>query len=303
MKPATPNLADYALLTLLASIWGSSFMLIKVAVETIPAVPMTAIRLIIAAIVMLIVMYSSRQRLPSGINTWIKISLVAVFGNALPFALISWGEESVDSGLAAIMMAVMPLTTLFLAHIFTDDEKLNRWKFAGVMLGVVGLVVLIGPTKLLTLGQDVIHQLAIAFAAVCYAVSTLVVKSIRDVPGKAMTAGILLVSVTVIVPASLFLSDLSAIMPSTTSVSAVVVLGVVHTAIANLLAFFIIRKLGATYFSQLNFFVPLFGVFFGFVFLSEIPSIYAIVALIIILVGVGLARYGIKQAAFEQEKS
>lgn len=288
-----PKLVDYALLSLVAAIWGSSFMLIKVAVETIPAVPMTAMRLAVAAVVMLIIVIASGQKLPRGAKTWALMAVVAIFGNALPFALISWGEESVDSGLAAIMMAIMPLTTLFLAHVFTVDEKLNRWKMAGLFLGTMGLIVLMGPQKLLSLGHDLVPQLSIAAAAFCYGVSSIVVKFIKDVPARALTTGVLMLSALLIAPVALLVSDISLIAPSTASLTAATTLGIVQTAIANLLAFFIIQKLGPTFFSQLNFLVPLFGVLFGVVFLAESPGWNALLALVIILCGVALARYGI----------
>ncbi len=302
MKPVTANIAempamrDYLLLIFLAAIWGSSFMLIKVAVETIPAVPMTTARLLVAAIVMTAIALASGQKFPRGIRVWILIALVAVFGNAVPFGLISWGEESVDSGLAAIMMAIMPLTTLLLAHIFTTDEKLNRWKLAGVILGLIGLIVLMGPNKLLTLGGDALHQLAIALAAVFYGISALLVKFIKDVPVRILTAGILILSAISIMPVALLTSNAALISPSMPSILATIILGIFQTAIAGLIAYFIIRKLGATFFSQLNFIVPLFGVLFGVVFLAEKPGLNAILALSIILTGIALARYGIYKA-------
>ncbi len=303
MKPAQaniaqlPNVQDYLLLIILAAIWGSSFMLIKVAVETIPAVAMTTVRLSVAAVVMVVIAAASRQKFPRGIKVWVLIALVAVFGNSLPFAMIAWGEERVDSGLAAIMMAIMPLTTLFLAHFFTTDEKLNRWKFVGVLLGLIGLIVLMGPEKLLTLGDDVVRQLTIAAAAVFYGISALFVKFVKDVPVRALTAGILVLSVISILPFTLFTTDVAAITPSMPAILATVTLGIFQTALAGLIAYFIIRKLGATFFSQLNFIVPLFGVLFGVVFLAESPGLHAILALVIILAGIALARYGIYRAA------
>ncbi len=291
-----PTVKDYVLLTLLAAVWGASFMLIKVAVETIPAVPMTAGRLTIATIVMFALVLASRQKFPRGVKVWAMMAVVAVLGNAAPFALISWGEESVDSGLAAIMMAVMPLTTLLLAHIFTADEKLNRWKLAGVMFGFVGLVVLMGPERLLTLGDDVVRQLAIVLAAVCYGITSLVVKFIKGVPARALTAGVMLISMLIMVPFSFVAFDLSQVSPSASSIIATIILGVFQTALAGIGAYFIIHKLGATFFSQLNFIVPLFGVLFGFIFLSENPGFYALLALAIILAGIGLARYGIHKS-------
>lgn len=303
MKPAAanitkmPTMQDYFLLIFLAAIWGSSFMLIKVAVHTIPAVAMTTGRLSIAAVLMVVVAVASGQKMPRGVKVWTLIALVAVFGNSLPFGLISWGEERVDSGLAAIMMAIMPLTTLLLAHVFTSDEKLNRWKLAGVLLGFIGLIVLMGPDKLLTLGGDVVHQLAIASAAVLYGISALFVKFIRDVPARSLTAGILVLSTISILPLAAVTTDVSTISPSWPSILAMVTLGIFQTALAGLIAYFIIRKLGATFFSQLNFIVPLFGVLFSVLFLSENLGLHAIFALFIILAGVGLARYGIYKSA------
>ena len=289
----SPKLPDYGLLVILAAIWGSSFMFIKIAVESIPAIPMTSGRLGIAALVGLAVMFAMKQRLPTNLKTWGLMALVAVFGNALPFALISWGEEGVDSGLAAILMAVMPLTTILLVHFFTADEKLNSWKFVGVMMGIVGVVVLMGPTKLAHLGDDIVRQIVITLAAVCYGVATLFVKKIKDVPQIPMTAGVLVLSALMMLPAGLMAAKNIEMNPTTMSIAAMVLLGVLHTSAANLLAYTIVRRLGATFFAQLNFMVPLFGLLFAVLFLKEKIELNALLALVIILSGVGLARYGI----------
>ena len=92
---------------------------------------------------------------------WLYIVLSAATGNAIPFVLISWGQVKVEAGLTAIFMAVMPLATIVIANLFTDDEKLNRWKFAGVICGVAGIVVLIGPAALSQVGENTLRQLAI----------------------------------------------------------------------------------------------------------------------------------------------
>ncbi len=301
-KMKTPTLPDYGLLTILAAVWGSSFMFIKIAVETIPALPMTSGRLGIAALVGLAVMFAMKQRLPSGLKTWGLMVIVAIFGNALPFALISWGEEGVDSGLAAILMAVMPLTTILLVHFFTDDEKLNLWKMIGVVLGIVGVIVLMGPTKLVHLGDDIVRQVSITFAAVCYGIATLFVKKIKDVPQISMTAGILALSALVMLPFGLLTASYVELTPSTVSLIAMVLLGVLHTAAANLLAYSIVRRLGATFFAQLNFMVPLFGVLFAVLFLKETISWNAGFALLIILLGVGIARYGILKSLKQNDQ-
>ena len=126
-----PGAVDYGMLMTLSALWGSSFLFIKLGVDTVPALTVTAGRLILAAVLLAAVAYHAGQTMPRGARLWGLITLAALFGNALPFSLIAWGEEAIDSGLAAILMAVMPLTTVLLAHVFTRDEKLTVGKAAG----------------------------------------------------------------------------------------------------------------------------------------------------------------------------
>jgi len=128
-------------------------------------------------------------RLPSFGKIWWPLFASAFFGNALPFALISWGQVSVEAGLTAIFMAVMPLATLVLAHFFTRDEKFDRFKFIGVMFGLTGVIVLMGWNNLSQLGDQAIRQLAILCGALCYAVNAIITKQITHLPKwSAMTA-------------------------------------------------------------------------------------------------------------------
>ncbi len=154
-RRTAPGWLDYGLLFGLAMLWGGSFPLIKLGVETIPSVTMTAIRLIVAAVVIGAVAWWSGERWPRGRREWKAIAIAAFIGNAFPYALIAAGEELIDSGIAAILMAIMPLSTVLLAHLFTTDEKLTPAKMAGVLLGLVGLLVLIGPQRLISFGRRI----------------------------------------------------------------------------------------------------------------------------------------------------
>lgn len=287
-SPAGP--ADYALLLALALIWGSSFLFIKLGVETIPPATLTAFRLGVAAAVMVVIARLAGQSLPHDKRIWALIAASALFGNALPFTLITWGEETIDSGLAAILMAVMPLSTVLLAHVFTRDEPLTLRKSVGVLLGFIGLVILIGPDKLLHLGDDTVRQLAVAAAAFCYGINALVTKHLLDLPRRALVGGVLLASTIMIVPVSLFIESPWHMQPSTVSIAAVILLGIVHTAVTTLMMFALIRRQGASFFSQLNFLVPPFGVLWGAVILAERPPANAYVALGTILLGIACAR-------------
>ncbi len=293
---ARPGLADYGLLLLLSAIWGSSFLFIKLAVETTPAVSMTAARLLLAGIILLCMANLAKQKLPRGKDLWFWILMSAFFGNALPFGLIGWGEEKIDSGLAAILMAVMPLTTLVLAHVFTTDEKITLPKFIGVLLGFAGLIVLIGPEKLATLGEETVRQLAVAAAAVCFGINAIITKRLTGLPPKGLAAAIVMSSALMLIPASFLFDTPAEIRPSALSAISIVALAIFHTVIATFLLFAIIRKQGASFFSQINFLVPLFGVAWGAVLLSERPSANAYVALALILLGVAIARISFGKA-------
>lgn len=290
MSQSPPGARDYALLIVLATIWGASFMFIKIGVESLPAATLTASRLGLAAALLLAVAHLGGESLPRGGKLWGWIVISAFFGNALPFTLISWGEESIDSGLAAILMAVMPLTTVLVAHLFTRDEKLTPRKAAGVLFGLAGLVILIGPEQLATLGDDTVRQLAVACAAFCYGVNAVITRRLADQPPRALVAALMLVSTAMLVPVSVLFDQPWTLSPSGRSLMAMVVLGVLQTAIATLIMFALVRRQGASFFSQINFLVPMFGVLFGALILAERPSASAFAALALILLGVAIAR-------------
>jgi len=289
---AAPGLADYGLLLLLGAIWGGSFFLIKIGVRSVPAFSLTAIRLVVATAFMSALAWVMQERITGGPRLWGLITLSAFFGNALPFTLISWGEERIDSGLAAILMAVMPLATYLMAHLWTKDEKLNGPKAIGVSLGFIGVIVLIGPAKLAALGSDTVRQLAVAGAALCYGLNAMIARGLVGVPRHALVAALMLLSMLMIVPASLVHDSWRALEPTRESLIAILVLGIAQTSIGTVLMFLVVARQGASFFSQINFLVPLFGVAWGALILGERPSANAFAALLIILAGIAAARRG-----------
>lgn len=285
---------EIALLLSLATLWSSSFGLIKVAIETVPPFTVAAGRLTLAALVLLAVMRLRRQRFPSVPALWTRFALIGLLGNALPFALISWGEVAIDSGLAAILMAVMPLATLLLAHIFTEDERMNRARIAGVALGFAGVLVLIGPAALKGLGGQALGQMAVATAAVCYAVATIIAKRLPPLPHGVSGAATMLAAAAWSAPASLLLDRPWALAPSVDSVISVVLLGLFPTAVAIMLYYTLLRRTGATFIALNNYLIPNLGVLWGILFLGEEPSLRAFVALAIILAGIAATRIGMR---------
>jgi len=286
----TPRLTDYVLLIVLSAMFGASFLLTKISVGEVPTLTIVAARLAIAALILWVAMKLVGQHFPRGRRIWFWISASALFGNALPWWLITWGQERVDAGLTAILMATMPLATLLLAHVFTKDEKLNVWKLLGVTMGIFGVAILIGFDKLTTLGDDTIRQYAISTAALCYAVNVIITKKLTGSPRRAMAAALLLVSLAMVMPFALIIDQPWAIRPSIEVVVAILMLGIFPSALGTLMLFAIIARQGASFFSQINFLVPVFGVLWGYLFLSERLGTNAMLALAVILMGVALAR-------------
>jgi drug/metabolite transporter (DMT)-like permease len=285
-----PRLVDYLLLVVLAALWGGSFMLMKVAIDTVPPATMTTVRALIAALLYAVFIVATGRRLPAEPRVWATAALAGLFGIALPFSLIAWGEERIDSGLAAILMAGMPLVTLVLARFVSGNEPMTAAKVVGVAFGIVGLVVLIGPGKLAALGDDVVRQLAVVAASVCYAVNAVVQKRIADQDPYAISAAIMISASAMLLPVSLVLEAPWTLAPTGEAWIALLLLGIFPTGLASLLMLAILRRQGAGFFANVNFLVPLFGVAWGFVILSERPPASALAALVLILAGVAISR-------------
>lgn len=286
--PPEAGWRQLALLVLLALIWSSSFMFIKIGVATVPPATMALARLTLAAVMLIAIARAKGHRLPFTLRAWATFTFVGILGNAVPFTLIAWGELVVDSGLAAILMGVMPVATALLAHAFVRDESLTGRRAAGVLFGFSGTVLLVGVSALTGLGAQAAAQLAVVGGALCYAVTTVFIRRFANLPDVVMAAGALTTGALAMLPlAFLFESPLS-VSPSLASMAAVAVLGIVSTGFAALIYFYLIRTVGAAIFSQVNFLTPAIGVAFGMIFLGELPGADAWAALALIVCGVWL---------------
>jgi len=285
-----PSLGDYILLAVLGALWGASFLLIKVAVATIPPLTVAAGRIGLGAVLLLLVSIVRGAPLRQIRVFWGSFVAMGMLGTVLPFFLIGWGERRIDSGLAAIMMPVVPLATIVLAHVFVPDEPLTRGKIAGVVLGAAGILVLVGPSALGSREPLLLPELAIALATLCYAGNSIVARLLPPIPAELVGAGMLLAATFSSVPACLLMDRPWQLTPSIASVVAVLGLGAVCTAFGYLLLFRIIARAGAGFSSLNNFLVPIFGVLWGALFLGERPAPRALIALVVILAGVAAPR-------------
>lgn len=288
---ATTAIRVGGLLTL-GLLWGGSFMVLKVAVMEVPAASVAAGRLVIAAVVLVALAYAGGHRLPFTFHAWRQYFIMGAFAAALPFTLIGWGEVAIDSGLAAILMAVTPLSTLILAHLFASEEPLTLPRLLGILLGLAGVIVLIGPAALAGLGDQAIRQAAVALGAVCYAGANIFARRLPKESDMTNSAGIITAAAILWTPVALFADRPWTVEPSMTALVAIVMLGLLPTALATVIYLRLVRTAGPTFVSLSNYLVPLFGVFLGVLILDESLHPNAAIALALVLAGIALAQRG-----------
>ena len=281
------------MLGLLACIWGSGFSFIKVGVETIPPFTLATGRIVVAGIFLFACVRFKGDRIPWNPRHWGLLFLIGFFANVLPFTLISWGEQRIDSGLAAILMAISPLITIILLQVFTSDEPLTVIKSAGVSVGFAGVVVLVGAEAISTLGGNVWHQLAVAGGAVSYALGATLTRRLPPIPTLAASTICMLLAAVQIIPLAIIIERPWTIAPSAASAWSVLYLGLFPTGLAAIIYFHLIAARGATYLSLSNYAVPALGVIYGMTFLDERLSAQAFFALALILAGIAVANWSI----------
>jgi len=286
------TLNDWLLLLALVAMWGSSFMFNRVAVASLPPWTVVAGRIGIAALVLTAVVHATGRRLPPPGRTWAPFVLIAAIGNAIPFYLITWGQQVVESALAGILMAVMPLATLVLAHFLVAGERMTRPRVAGFVTGFGGIVLLMGPAALAGAGGDamLVYQLAVLGGALCYALQSVLTRLIIRGDVMVAAAATLIVASLMVVPAALWLDRPWTLSPRGISVAAVVWLGVAPTALATVLYFQLIRSAGPTFMSLVNYLSPGVAVLLGLVVMGEHPLATAYVGLALILAGIAVAQ-------------
>lgn len=281
---------DWIMLLALTVMWGSAFMLTKIAVTGLPPTIVAAGRLAIGALVLLVIAIARARRLPAGSGFWLFCIPIAFFGNALPFSLISWGQGYIDSGLAGILMAVMPLVTLGLAHYLVPGETMTRYRAGGFLLGFIGVILLMGPDALRGMGKDaapLLPMLAVLGGALSYAVSAILAR-LRPAGSAFSTAtATTLIAMLLMLPVVPPIGDTPWPAEVTSSeLLAVALLGVFSTAAAAVIYFRLIGSAGPAFVSQLNYLIPLWAITMGVLFLGETVQPNHIYALLLILGGI-----------------
>lgn len=277
---------ELSLLLVLATLWGGSYTFIKLGVATIPPVTLIAGRTLIAGVLLLFIMYGRGLRLPKDAATWRRFLFQACLNSVIPWTLIAWAERSVDAGLATILNSTSPIFTFFLTLAAAHQDAPSLRKLFGVAAGIAGICLIIGVQAFHGLGEQLIAQIAIVVATVCYAGGAIFSRGFKGLDPMAPAAGSLLSGAAILLPVSAIAERPWTLTPSGTSMLALLALSVFSTAIAFVIYFRLIQTLGSVgTTAQAYLRVPI-GVALGVLLLGESLSPTAWIGLGCVVIGV-----------------
>jgi len=286
-QPRAMNAADWGRLVLLGLIWGGSFFFARIAVGEMHPIALVLFRVAIAATALHLYLLAAGPSFRLAAPYAGRFVVLAVLNNVIPFSLIFLGQTQLGAGLAAVLNATTPFWTIIVANLVTSDEKISRNKIAGVLLGIAGTAVMIGPGILVSLGGPVWAKFALVGASVSYAFALMVAKGFRGVPPAVMATGQLTASTAIMVPVVLLSLGGTGLFSASPHVwAAVFGLALLSTAFAYILYFNLIASAGATNASLVTLLVPVSAILLGAVFLGERLELFEFAGMA--LIGLGL---------------
>ena len=285
------TVVEWFLLFVLGALWGGTFFFNAIAIPELPPLVVILCRVALATVILWFFVLASGIELPSDRSDWLALLIMAALNSALPFFLIAWGQIHIASGLASIMIATTPLFAVVAAHFMTEDERMSPGKVAGVLSGLVGVVVLIGPQFLEDLGKDLLGQLSVLGAAVCYALSAIYGRTFakRDIPPMMVATGQMTMATVILLPITLlFDRPWDYLGASLEAWGAVAGLAVLSTSIAYLIFFRILARAGAVNILLVNFIVPVSAILLGVFILGELLTLEQLAGMVFIALGLAL---------------
>ncbi len=288
--PRQPTRTDYIVLFALGALWGSSFGAIKIALHGVTPLTVMSVRILLAGAALFLLIQVRKTPFPRGIQNWIKIGWMALFGTLIPFFLVPWGQLQIDSSLAAILMAVNPLFALTLGHFFSDHESFTLRQLLAMLVGFSGILLVFGENAISSINGNIWAQLAVIGAGFCYTISGVIVSRVRGASADSVSASIFICSSVIVFPVWMILEQPWSLHFETESLLALTHLGLVSTGMAFLMRYYIILRAGAVFLSYVAFIIPMFGILFGILFLGETISVNTMGAVVLILSGVYLGR-------------
>ena len=285
--------SDYLLLILLSFIWASAFFNIIIATYSYGPLTIAFLRIFFGAIPVILLCYFKKIKIEAFSKDWYWFALIGIVNLVIPFFLIAYGVQKVQSNLAAILMASTPLSASLLAHFFTKNEKINLIKSFGVLIGFSGIVFLFSDNILVN-RNNFSSALLILCGSTFYVIGGLLTLKISNKKNENVTASILIWGSLVLLPISFFVEQPWNLSPRLDSTLSLIYLGVFSTGVAWLLRFYILKHNGLVFQAQVAYLIPIFGVILGFVILNEEITSKVIISLLAVIVGIYIVKKGSK---------
>ena len=284
---------NWFLLILLSAIWGGAFTLNKMALDFYTPEVIVAGRLIVGSVFLIVLIYFIYRRFSinlSQLNYYLFMSLVGI---VIPFIAIINGQRHIDSAMAGILMATMPITTILLSHFFLADEKINQQKFIGFLISFFGVFILIYREDLFlrnSFSTTLISQLQVMLGSTLYSIAAIYGKKYKMTDPVSASTGTILFATFFMLIYLIFIDESNVSIPTLLVNYNILLLGILCTAIATIIYFQILQTAGASFLSIMNFLIPLWAILFGILILHDAFSWNYIFGLIIILAGIKLAN-------------
>lgn len=282
---------EWGLLGILSVLWGGAFFLIEIALRDLPPFTIMVFRVAGAALFLWSIVLIRGAEIPKGLGLWGILTIMAVFNSALPFSLIGWGQIQITSGLSSILIAMTPLFAVITAHFFTDDEGFTPMKGVGVLSGIIGVTVMIGPEFLRDIGANFFAQLAVLGGAVSYSIAAVFGRRFgrKDMSPISIAAGQVTMAAVLLLPFVLiFDQPWSLEMPTLAGAGAVAGLALGSTGIAYLIYYRVLATAGATNLLLVNFLAPISALLLGIVVLGETLTTEQMIGVVFIAFGLVL---------------
>ncbi len=285
--------SNWFLLILLSAIWGGAFTLNKMALDSFTPEVIVAGRLISGSVFLVALIYFLYKRFSinlAQLNYYLFMSLVGI---VIPFIAIITGQKNIDSAMAGILMATMPISTILLSHLFLDDEKMNKQKFIGFIISFLGVFILIYRDDLFidnSISETFESQLLVILGATLYAFAAIYGKKYKITDPLSASTGTILFATFFMTIYLIFIDQSKPSYSNLLLDMNILLLGVLCTAIATVIYFQILQSEGASFISMMNFLIPLWAILFGIIILNDQFSWNYILGLLVILFGIKLAN-------------
>ncbi|MEM1398632.1 MAG: EamA family transporter [Pseudomonadota bacterium] len=282
---------ELSLLALLALLWGSSYLFIKVAVAEIPPITLIAARVFGAALLLMIVLWLRGERLPRDRTTWGLLTVQAFFNSIAAWTVLAWGQQFVDAGLASVLNSTSPIFVLLIALAATNRQRPPMIKVAGALIGIVGVVLVIGVDRLRGLGQQVAGQIACLIGAALYACAALFGTRFNDLGPVVTATGTMIIATVALLPIAFAFDRPWQLAPSYAAIVATLFLSIFCTGLAMLLYFRLLRTLGSLGVASQAYLRAGVGVALGAIILGESLSPVVAIGLLATILGVAMINW------------